>query len=265
MRVTALRRPHRMLVVSCVITLANIATSAYGQADRSLPAAGVSAHSAAPIDLTGNWVSIVTEDWRWRMVTPSIGDYQSVPINDKAYRIALTWDPAKDEAAGEQCKAYGAAALMQVPERLHISWQDEDTLKIDADAGMQTRLFHFGNWQPPLGSQATWQGESRALWEFSSGPAAAQSSRKRQFGSLRVITAHLRPGYLRKNGIPYSAQTVLTEYWDLVPHRNGDPWIVITSLVHDPVYLQNDWITALHFKKEPDGSKWDPEPCSARW
>ncbi len=260
-------RLQRAILATCGLAFA-IVTSAYGQADRAPPGAGVSAHAVSPIDLTGNWVSIVTEDWRWRMVTPSVGDYQSVPINDKAYRIALAWDPVKDEAQGEQCRAYGAAALMQVPERLHISWQDDNTLKVETDAGMQTRLFHFADWQPPPGSEATWQGQSQALWEFSSAPragAAAQPARTRQFGSLKVTTVHLRPGYLRKNGIPYSAQTVLTEYWDLVPHRNGDPWIVITSLVHDPVYLQNDWITALHFKKEADASKWDPQPCSARW
>src|SRR5665213_254192 len=163
MRVTALQRLCGAAIVTPLLAL-GIVTSSYGQAVGSLPAASVSARAASPIDLTGYWVSIVTEDWRWRMVTPARGDYQSVPINDKAYRIALTWDPAKDEAAGEQCKSYGAPALMQVPERLHISWQDDNTLKVETDAGMQTRLLHFGAWQPPAGTVASWQGESRALW-----------------------------------------------------------------------------------------------------
>src|SRR5665213_676254 len=267
MQLTALQKFRRTVIVASVLVGGGV-TNAYGQAGPSLGADAASAHAAAPINLTGYWVSIITEDWRWRMVTPARGDYQSVPINDEAYRIALKWDPAKDEAAGEQCKAYGAAALMQVPERLHIDWQDDSTLKVETDAGMQTRVFHFGEWKPPAGTVASWQGESQALWQFSSGPAVAavkQSAPEKRLGNLKVITAHLRPGYLRKNGVPYSERTVVTEYWDLASQHNGELWIVITSLVHDPAYLQNDWITALHFKKEPDGTKWDPEPCSARW
>ena len=107
--------------------------------------------AAAPVDLTGYWVSVITEDWRWRMVTPAKGDYASMPINAEAKKIADAWDPAKDEAAGEQCKSYGAPAIMRVPGRLHITWQDDNTLKVETDAGTQTRLFHFGDWKPPGG------------------------------------------------------------------------------------------------------------------
>ncbi len=81
----------------------------------------------APIDLTGWWVSVVTEDWRWRMVTPPKGDYASVPINDDARKVADTWDPAKDEREGNACKAYGVGGIMRVPGRLRITWQDQDT------------------------------------------------------------------------------------------------------------------------------------------
>src|ERR1700732_5057440 len=113
------------------------------------------AKTVAPIDLTGYWVSIVTEDWRYRMVTPAKGDYASVPLNPEGRKVADTWDPAKDEASGSQCKSYGAAALMRVPGRLHITWADDNTLKIEADAGTQTRLLHFGAAQPPAGDP-TW-------------------------------------------------------------------------------------------------------------
>lgn len=213
----------------------------------------------APIDLTGRWVSLVTQDWRWRMLTPARGDYQSVPLNQKAYDIALSWDPVKDEIAAEQCKSYGAAALMSVPTRLNISWQDATTLKVETDAGMQTRRLHFDSSNVPKRSAPSWQGDSVATWLIFSLPASQPS------GTLKVTTTNLRPGYLRKNGIPYSADTRLTEYWHLVRMNDGKPLIVITSIVHDPIFLQNDWITTLQFKKEPDGSKWDPQPCSARW
>src|SRR5262249_31653553 len=97
----------------------------------------------ARVDLTGYWVSVISEDWRWRMVTPIKGDFASIPINPEGRKVGEAWDPAKDEAAGLQCKAFGAAAIMRVPGRVHIAWQDDDTLKVETDAGKQTRLFHF--------------------------------------------------------------------------------------------------------------------------
>lgn len=241
------------------------------------------AKASAPFDLTGYWVSIITEDWRWRMVTPAKGDYASVPINVAAKRSADLWDPAKDEAAGEQCKSYGAPAIMRIPERVHITWQDDNTLKLETDAGQQTRLFHFGNWKEAEGAPATWQGDSVAEWEFPGrgGPgtgsaAAAGASRPGdkpapRFGSLKVVTTHIRPGYLRKNGVPYSDKATLTEYWDMYAEHlmtgshKDERWFVVTTIVDDPVYLQGPWVTSLNFKGEPDGSKWEPQPCSARW
>ncbi len=221
------------------------------------------AKAAAPTetDFTGYWVALVTEDWRWRMVTPPKGDYASVPITILGRETADTWDPAKDEAAGEQCRSYGAPAIMRVPGRLHIAWQDDQTLRVEIDAGEQTRLLHFGNWNPPAGAP-TWQGNTSANWEVGRSPNPDAPAKH---GSIKTVTTHLRPGYLRKNGIPYSSQAELTEYWDINREPNGSETLVVTTSVHDPIYLQHDWITALHFRRELDGSKWDPQPCSARW
>jgi hypothetical protein len=221
------------------------------------------AKSMAPAetDFTGYWVSLVTEDWRWRMVTPPKGDYASVPLTIEGREMADTWNPAKDEAAGEQCRSYAAPAIMRVPGRLHITWQDDETLRVEIDTGRQTRLLHFGKWNAPAGPP-TWQGNTAASWELER-PRDPDAPAKH--GSIKTVTTHLRPGYLRKNGVPYSAQAELTEYWDVNLEPNGTRTLVVTTAVHDPVYLQRDWVTALHFKKEPDGSKWDPQPCSARW
>src|SRR5437016_14308945 len=120
--------------------------------------------AAAPIDLTGTWVPLITEDWRVRMVTPKKGDYESVPISAEGRKVADAWDPAKDEAAGEQCRSYGAPAIMRVPGRVHITWENDTTLTAEMDAGQQTRLFHFGEFQPPA-TPRTWQGNSVASWE----------------------------------------------------------------------------------------------------
>src|SRR5271170_3218714 len=109
-----------------------------------------SAQAAAPVDFTGYWVSVVTEDWRWRMVVPIKGDFASVPLNPEGRRVATAWDPSKD-TADDQCKPYGAASIMRVPGRLHISWQDDTTIKVETDSGTQTRLLHFGGTPPATG------------------------------------------------------------------------------------------------------------------
>jgi hypothetical protein len=240
-----------------------------------------SARAVAPVDFQGYWVSVVTEDWRWRMMTPAKGDYASVPLNAEGTRVADTWDPAKDEAAGEQCRSYGAPAIMRVPGRLHITWQDDNTLRIDTDAGTQTRLFHFtgsgstGS-DPQFGSDpahtpdtadpnranATWQGRSVALWERGGG--GRRGAAPILTGSLKVVTTGLRPGYLRKNGVPYSASTILTEYYNATREDNGDSWLIVTTVVQDPRYLNGRFFTSSHFKKVPGASGWKPTACAAR-
>ncbi len=226
--------------------------------------AGKSARDAAPIDLTGYWVSYVTENWRYRMVTPAKGEYRRIPASPAALPLINAWDPAADERAGNQCKSYGAGAIMSVPGRLHITWQDADTLRIETDAGTQTRLFHFSQGASAAASATSpgprsWQGESTATWEPATGGNAGGG------GSLRVVTSNLRAGYLRKNGVPYSERTTVTEHFDVAPLPDGGRLLLVTTIVEDPVYLTGLYVVSPHFKKEPDGSKWDPTPCSSTW
>jgi hypothetical protein len=261
-------------------------TVATGKAPALRTAAGVQApqgrgdppptpRASAPVDFTGNWVSVVSEDWRWRMITPPRGDYANIPINAAARKVADTWDPARDEAAGEQCRAYAAPAIMREPTRLRISWVDDYTLRIETDAGMQTRTLPFARPEDPPGVSAvpvgerSWQGVSGARWEpppqggrgLSLGLAPRAGTQGR---SLEVNTTQIRPGYLRKNGIPFSENTSVTEYFDLFSEPDGPDWFVVTTSVRDPVYLGGPWVTTSHFKKEPDGSKWNPTPCRSR-
>jgi hypothetical protein len=260
---------------------------AHVAAQRGNPQPPRAPRAAAPIDLTGYWVSIVTQDWRFRMVTAPKGDYQGVQMTPEARKIADAWDPARDEAGGEQCKSYGAPALMSVPGRIHITWQDDTTLKVDTDAGTQTRLLRFGvppgqgapspasGGSAPADAPRTWQGISQAQWltprpnvplQLRPADRTADAPPVRPTGgSLQVVTRNLRAGYLRKNGVPYSENAVLTEHWDLYTRPNGEEWLTITTQVEDPRYLPNVRLVAPVFKKERDGSKWDPAPCSATW
>jgi hypothetical protein len=248
----------RVLLAAAVVTLLLSLTGPTGvhAQQRGGAAAARSARDAAPIDLTGYWVAYVTENWRYRMVTPAKGEYRRIPSSPAALPLINSWDPVADERAGNQCKSYGAGAIMSVPGRLHITWQDADTLRIDTDAGTQTRLFRFST--PASASAApSWQGESSATWERATGPDGG--------GSLRVITTNLRAGYLRKNGVPYSERTMVTEHFDITTLPDGGRLLLVTTIVEDPVYLNGPYVVSPHFKKESDGTKWEPTPCSSTW
>jgi hypothetical protein len=247
---------------------------------KGAPQAPASARAQAPIDLTGYWVSLVTEDWLYRMVTPAPGDVASVPVTNQAKQASKGWDPAKDEAEGNQCKAYGAAGLMRVPGRLNIGWADDNTLRIHMDSGNQTRLLHFTG---DVTGPRTLQGFSKASWEGTgrggrggvfgipagvtgdpTAPGGAKGAQPIRPGSLRVITTNMTAGYLRKNGVPYSEQATLSEWFDIVHEPDGTQYLIITTVVEDPVNLTQPFRTSTHFRREPDGSKFSPTPCSAR-
>jgi len=274
----------RCIALTAVLLLAagqsGIASAQRGQAPAS-------ARESAPTDLTGYWVSVVSEDWRHRMATSPKGDYESLPLNGEGRRVADTWDLERDNAAGLECKAFGIGGIMRQPGRLHITWQDADTLQIDFDAGTQTRLLRFDRAARPA-AERTWQGQSIAEWErppAGRGNARSQigndlgpiapggggrgqrggpppSSSINQGGSLTVTTTSFREGYLRKNGVPYSEDASITEYFHRLPqHPNGDTWLLVITIVEDPRYLRQPFYTSTHFKLEPDGAKWTPTAC----
>jgi hypothetical protein len=234
--------------------------------------------AATPKDFTGYWVSEVTERWRYRMMVPDKNDYPFVPLNPEGRKMAETWDPAKDDTSGNACKSYGAPGIMQVPGRIHIYWQDDNTLRMDVDSGTQTRLFHFGG-SAPQNDPPTWQGFSLASWEGAErvdtrdgqgGPVQDPTGKLvpgrplRQADYLKVVTTHLRPGYLQKNGIPYSANAILEEDFDTFsdPYSNTT-WLTVASVVTDPQYLIEPAFMHAHFKRVADNSGWDPTPCRA--
>lgn len=258
----------------------------------------------APIDLTGYWAAVISEDWHVRMLTPPKGDFgigapgaivipgrataigkgenpaedSNIPYKTKGGLAALQWDPAKDEAEGNECKAFGAPGVMRQPTHLHITWQDDNTLKLDADFGTQTRIFHFApptpegqisfqsgayvpgeapKVEPPVGTQPSLQGYSIAYWTVMGGRGSYEKA-----GSLKVVTTHLKPGYYWRNGTPYTGNAVLIEHFRTLDLPDGGTWITLVQIVEDPEYLTQPFIVNYHFKKLPDGSKWNPTPCS---
>jgi hypothetical protein len=249
---------HVRLIISLLVLLAPL--SLYGQ--RGPQAPPPTAKAIAPVDLTGYWISIVTSDWRHRMLPPLKGDYESIPLTAEGRKVADSWNPAADQTSGNQCKAYGAAGLMRIPGRLHITWQDDNTLRIDTDAGTRTRLFHFGVSEAPNGERRL-EGYSIGRWEaptVSAGIGPRPNLRKLS-GSLEVNTTNMLPGYLRRNGVPYSERATLTEYFTQTGEPDGSTMLFIQTIVVDPVYLDQPFITSTSFKKQADGTGWNPTPC----
>jgi hypothetical protein len=255
------------------------------------PGPPLTARQAAPIDLTGSWVAVVTEDWRWRMVTPPKGDVASIPVNGEGRKAALAWDLDADSKSGNECRAYGVGGIMRQPGRLRISWQDTANLKLEFDAGTQTRLLVFDRTAQPA-AEKTWQGFSRAEWEgpgigrgpeapagpgagpagppvpggggqgLRGGPPPRGAASIQRGGSLKVVTTNFKSGYLRKNGVPYSEQAVITEYFHRLPaHPNGDEWLNVVTIVEDPRYLAQPFYTSTNFRREADATKFAPSPC----
>jgi hypothetical protein len=234
-------------------------------------------------------VTITTEDWRWLMAVPEKGNADSIPISPAGRTILNAWDPAKDEAEGNQCKGYGAAAISRLPGRAHVTWQDANTLKWETDQGMQTRLFRFGAAAQQAEANPgprSWQGVSVGTWEPTAGargggpgggfpgapagigpgaPPAAGGRGNAQTGWLKVVTTNLKSGYLRKNGLPYSEKATVTEYFQPTPETYGIRYMIVTTIVEDPEYLTGPLITSSNYKKLPDTNNgWDPQPCSVR-
>jgi hypothetical protein len=266
----------KRLTIAATVLLAGLCLPASPQSPATSPQA------AAPIDITGYWVSLVTEDWRYRMLNAPKGDYYSIPLNAEGKRVADTWDPKKDVAEGKQCMAYGAPNIMRQPGRLHITWANDHALKVEIDAGKQTRAFSFS---PVLTTgEPTMQGISTAVWQTPQSIRAANSKisaqdpntpgfrdasmaappappdTRRLGGALKVVTTQIKPGYIRNNGVPFSAAAVLTEYFEV--HKRGDAeYLVQTQVLEDPHYLDAPWVVSNHYRREADGAKWDPEPC----
>jgi hypothetical protein len=244
------------LVVHGSVALAAYCAGIFAQPPATTPPGPPpTAREAAPIDLTGQWVAIVNEDWRWRMVTPPKGDVASVPLNAEGRRVAEAWDPATDGA----CETYGAAALLRMPTRVRMRWDGDERLVLETDAGRQTRLLSFA--ARIAGAPPSLHGQSVAKWvtppRGATGPGLAGG------GYLDVRTTDLSSGWLRRNGVPYSEDAVLTEYFATFTAPNGTEWLMVTTIVDDPRYLAQRYIVSNHFRREPEGGRFNPKACGA--
>jgi hypothetical protein len=253
-------RLAKAFAIAFAITITIDLSAARAQAQTPpAPAAPPSARQSAPIDLTGQWVSIVNEDWRWRMLTPRKGDYVGVQLSAEGRKVADTWTAEEDGS----CKAFGAGGLMRMPLRVRIDWETDGMLRMTTDAGRQVRRLYFS--ERPATGERTLQGRSSAAWEHApalgDGWGFGPAGRPPAGGSLKVSTTDLQLGWLRRNGVPYSEDSRVTEYYDRFSSPDGSEWFVVTTIVDDPRYLNGPHVTSSHFRRDPAPSSWNPSPC----
>jgi len=219
-----------------------------------------SPRAGALVDLTGQWVAVVNEDWRWRMITPPVGDVSSLPVNGQGRAAAAAWSLERDRAAGDLCKAFAGPGLIRQPTRIRVSWEDDDTLLFQFDAGEQLRRLEFGAAAPP--DEHRLQGYSQASWYAQTQQRGVFGSRVAPQGALHVETTHFTPGYLRPNGVPFSEQATMREYFHTFTlPGDGGSWLIVTTIVDDPVYLSGELVMSTQFRKEQDTANWSPRPC----
>jgi len=249
---------------------AMVATLLFGAVLAAQQPARVTARASAPLDLTGQWVSIIADDWRWRVVVPPKGDTLYLPVNDAGKKMASEWDAARDAAAGEACRAYGAGGVMHLPGRLRISWDGDDTLKLETDTGQQTRLFRFDPAAAPPG-EATWQGFSRAAWEVPGAGGRGRGGRGAAVGgakpgsSMRATTTNMRLGYYRRNGVPYGPGATMTEWFTTITEPDGNSYLLVTKILEDSQYMSGPYVRTVQFKKENGTAGWNPTNSPSRY
>lgn len=257
-------RAKSNLALAAAAMMAGTALAQIPQGAPPPPEEARSARDSQPIDFTGQWVAVVTEDWQWRFVTPIVGDYTAVPLNARGDEVARAWDHDADLAADEHCKAFGAAHIMRLPTRLRLAWESDDTMRLDWDLGMQTRPVYFNGAGEP--GELSWQGYAEGEWISTQQPGRGFGAQRAQedgprAGGLKIVTRNLRPQYLRMNGVPVSEDAVVTEYLDIVPAPDGHEWLIVKTIVEDPTYLSQPYIVSSHFRREDDHGKWSPSQC----
>ena len=220
-----------------------------------------SPREAAPVDLAGTWVSLVTEDWIERMSpdSPGSGTGGGFGGGGGGGRGGGGPEPA---ASQDPCAAYGAGGIMRVPGRVRISWQDDDTLLMELDAGSQRRVIDFAA-DAPASAGLSLQGRSTAEWQGSGGRGRGGRGGRgggapNQWGSLKIVTTNLAAGYLLTSRSWYGDGATLTE---LIRYHDdfGQEYFTVTALVEQNGQTVSR--TSSTFRKEPNDSDFDAGGC----
>ena len=195
--------------------------------------------SFAQIDLVGEWAPQYHEDNPERLAGPNIGDYAGLPLNDAARFMADAWSADILSVPEHQCKPHPSDYSPRGPANLRI-WKEVDTDTQQVIAlrthilwqAPERTIWMDGRPHPDEFAAHTWQGFSTGTWE---GPI------------LKVVTTHLKKGWIRRNGVPRSDRAELTEYF----YRHGD-YLTWTVIINDPLYLTEPMVRSSDFMVAPN-------------
>ena len=209
--------------------------------------------SMAQVDLTGTWSPRYQEDFSERVPGPELGDYTGLPLTDGARRYAESWDPARITMPEEQCRVHISPYIYRGPTNIAI-WDERDPATRELIAikhristfDQERTIYMDGRPHPPAYAPHTWMGFSTGVW---------------QGNMLVVTTTHIKKGWLRANGVPYSDSATITEHFMRYAVPDSGEWLTVRMVVDDPLYLVQPFMTSTNFKREADGSKWNPRPC----
>jgi hypothetical protein len=210
-------------------------------------AVGAASRASAQVDLSGQWAARNHEDAIERVAGPDVGEYEGLPITPSNRMRADTWSASLWTVPEHQCiphpSDYGPnfSGLRM--------WKDLDPVSMDVVAwhteiawmNPVRTIWMDGRPHPPAYAAHTWQGFSTGVWEGD---------------MLTIETTHLKPGYVRRNGLARSEKATVREHFI----RNGNVLTIVT-IVTDPVYLTEPYIKSRNFVLDP-GYQIPPFPCS---
>ena len=193
----------------------------------------------AQVDFSGNWNTVRHEDQPDRGPGVGLGDYTGIPLTDAARQWAESWDASRLTMPEQQCRVHVAHYIYRGPLNLRI-WQEKDprtqeliAIKHYISTYEQTRtIWMDGRAHPPAWAPHTWMGFSTGHWEGD---------------KLVVETTHIKQGWHRRNGVPASDWTTMTDEWV----RHGD-YLTQIEIIRDPVYLTEPMVKSQHFRVDTD-------------
>ena len=198
----------------------------------------LAAPASAQVDLSGTWNTIRHEDEPDRGPGVGLGDYTGIPLTDGARLFAESWDASRLTMYEQQCRVHTSPYIYRGPLNLRI-WEEKDpktqeviAIKHYISTYEQTRtIWMDGRPHPPAHAPHTWMGFSTGRWEND---------------RLVVKTTHIKQGWHRRNGVPQSDKTTMTEHY--VRHDNQ---LTHIEIIHDPVYLTEPFVKTQHFVFNP--------------
>ncbi|MSO30528.1 MAG: MBL fold metallo-hydrolase [Acidobacteria bacterium] len=222
------------------VGLALVSATLFGQQ----PAPGAPPAPVPAIDLSGYWTPVMHEDAFERGAGNEIADYGGFALNEAGRLWALSYDPSRVTLRHHQCEGYVAPYQMRSTGNFRISEErDSRTQRLIAvyvygqtTEGLRT-IWMDGRPHPPAWAPHTARG-------FSTGRFVGNA--------LVTQTTHIKQGWVRRNGLPGSDQTTMTDFFV----RNGDHLTNVT-VVNDPVWLSEPQVRSNDYSRQPvDHGAW---------